>query len=318
VSRPAIIFSVDVEDWGQSVFDQGLPIGESCADNVRRLLALIGSDSEARGTFFVLGKFAQKHPDVVREIAAAGHEIASHGFGHVPIQRLDRRTFREDVRRASAILSGITGRPVVGYRAPEFSIVGSTLWALEVLSEEAFEFDSSIFPFRGRRYGVADWPAEARVVRLDGGRLIAEYPLTTLAFGRRRLPVSGGGYARLLPCSWLVRSFTWAAERRTDWPVFYCHPYELDADEFTRRWPSPTWATRRVPWRLRVHQGIGRRGFTGKLKAILERFSCRSFAQARAILWAPPQYCLRESASANGHQTSVKRTPCRQAAPASG
>ena len=281
MQRSPIIFSVDVEDWGQSVLDQSLPISGYCADNVLRMLDLLSHDADARGTFFVLGKFARKHPRVVRDIAAAGHEVASHGFGHVPLHRLDPERFRSDVRRSSAVLADILGQQVQGYRAPQFSIVRSTLWALRVLAEEGLAFDSSIFPFAGRRYGIDDWPVETRQVRLGGGLSIVEFPLTTFALAGRRLPISGGGYARLLPGTLLAHLFKREVARRSSWPVFYCHPHELDPDEFRRHAPVPTWGTKPIGWRMRWHQGLGRRGFAAKLATMLKHFHFRSFAQAR-------------------------------------
>lgn len=276
----SLIFSVDVEDWAQSTLDTNLPIGDYCADNARRLLELIGEAPGATGTFFILGKFAEKHPDAVRAIQAAGHEVASHGYGHVQVHLLTREQFREDLRRARGIISDITGVDVVGYRAPVFSIGAGNLWALDVLHEERFRYDSSIFPIAGRRYGIGDWPGESRIVRLaDDARLI-EFPLTAKTFAGRRLPISGGGYARLLPGRLLARFFRTEARRRSDWPVFYCHPYELDPDEFRRKVPPPPWGDLRLSRKLRLHQGLGRRGFADKLRLLLRHFRFRSFADA--------------------------------------
>ncbi|HRX85964.1 MAG TPA: polysaccharide deacetylase family protein, partial [Phycisphaerae bacterium] len=196
--RPQLVLTVDVECWGQSVLDRSLPIMPQAADNTRRLLALF-SAAGARATLFVLGKFAERHPDVVREAQAAGHEIASHGFGHVEVHRLTPEAFRSDLRQAAAAIAAITGQLPAGFRAPVFSIGRRNLWALAVLAEEGYAYDASIFPFAGPRYGIGDWPTEPRCVELGAGRSITEYPLTVTTAGGRRLPIAGGGYARLLP-----------------------------------------------------------------------------------------------------------------------
>lgn len=173
---------MDVEDWPQSVLDRSLPIGDYCADNTRRILELL-AEYGVRGTFFVLGKFAERHPGVVREIDAGGHEVACHGWGHEEVFRLGPRGFREDLRRATGLLADLSGRRPLGYRAPVFSIVRETLWALEMLAEEGYSYDSSIYPFDNGRYGIGDWPIEATRVPLPGGQSIVEFPLTV-----RRMP----------------------------------------------------------------------------------------------------------------------------------
>lgn len=282
--RPSLIFSVDVEDWAQSTLDTDLPIGAHCADNARRLLAVISETPHATGTFFVLGKFARKHPDVVRAIHAAGHEVASHGHGHVQLHLLQPDSFREDLRRSMGVISDITGDAVAGYRAPVFSIGAGNLWALDVLGEEGFRYDSSIFPIAGRRYGIPQWPTETCHVRLSSGASIVEFPLTAVTLAGRNIPISGGGYARLLP-GWVLRRLLHrSARRRTTWPVFYCHPYEIDPHEFRRTTPPPPWGERALPLRLRLHQGLGRRGFSAKLRLLMKHFRFRSF---RAALQSP-------------------------------
>ena len=290
--RQSVVFTVDVEDWGQSVYDHALPISDYCADNVRRLLDLIAEDEDARATFFVLGKFAEKHPDAVRAIQDAGHEVACHGFEHVPVRQLGGAGFRADLRRAKAILADITGQPVTGFRAPVFSIGRDTLWALEILADEGFRYDSSIFPFNGPRYGIGDWPTETHRLVLNGSRRLTEFPLTVTSVAGRRLPIAGGGHARLAPGSWLVRLLQREAARRATWPVFYCHPHEIDPSEFRRTTPPPTWGSRRPPLRMRLHQGLGRRGFADKLRLLLRRFRFRSCGEALAAVPGLPEFNL--------------------------
>jgi polysaccharide deacetylase family protein (PEP-CTERM system associated) len=271
-ARPRLIFTVDVEDWPQSSWNRDLPIGDYCADNARRILAILEQDLNAHGTFFVLGKFAERHPDVVHEIHAAGHEVACHGYGHVEIFRADRGTFANDLRRATDLLASITGQRPIGFRAPDFSIVGECLWALDVLAEQGYAYDSSVFPIHKGRYGIPTWPADATRVTLGEDRSIVEFPMTVADIRGRRRPISGGGYARLLPGFLLRRLLRAEALRRDVPPVFYCHPYETDPDEF-RRIAVP------IPLKVRLHQGLGRRGFAGKLRMLLRNFECCSFRQ---------------------------------------
>ncbi|NOX59112.1 MAG: DUF3473 domain-containing protein [Planctomycetes bacterium] len=271
-SKPNLVLSVDVECWGQSVLDRSLPILPHSAENVRRLLRLF-EDHNARATLFVLGKFAEAHPAVIAEAARAGHEIASHGYGHTEVFRQTAKQFRDDLRRAGDIIAGITGQQPKGYRAPVFSIRKDSLWALEVLAEEGFEFDSSIFPFSGSRYGIGDWPTGPRTVRLPNGSSIVEYPPSTLQFIGRRWPIAGGGYARLIPRRILRACFDRAVRTHTTAPVFYCHPYEIDANEIGAHY-------RGLPIKRRLHQGLGRKSFWSKLEDLLQHFNGIAFGTA--------------------------------------
>jgi polysaccharide deacetylase family protein (PEP-CTERM system associated) len=226
------------------------------------------------GTFFVLGKFVERHPRAVGAIRRAGHEIASHGWGHVELFRLDREAFAEDLRRSTQVIEDAAGTRPVGYRAPDFSIVGESLWALDVLAEQGYEFDSSIFPIHSVRYGIPDWPRGTARVKLDSGAEIVEFPLGTLEWRGRRLPIAGGGYARLLPARILTRALRLAHAQLGHPPVFYCHPYEIDPDEFKRLDIA-------IPAKVRFHQGLGRRATARKLRRLFATFECISFAEAR-------------------------------------
>ena len=274
-SKFSLALTVDVEDWGQSSWDRSLPLSDYCADNARRLLDIISEFPSARATFFVLGKFAEKHPGVVREIHQMGHEIGSHGWGHEEIFHLDRDEFREDLRRSTAILAEITGSRPLGYRAPDFSVVGETLWALEILSAEGYVYDSSIFPIAKARYGIETWPRDAVQVRLKTGQTITEFPLATLDIAGRRLPIGGGGYARLLPGRILRGLLRKAGAQLNCPPVFYCHPYELDGLEFGRM-------DIKIPFKVRLHQGMGRKQTAAKLRRLLASFDCISLGETIA------------------------------------
>ena len=212
---------------------------------------------------FVLGKFAERFPSVVKEIQADGHEVGCHGHGHLEVGRQSPGEFLADVRRSKDLLEQIIGESVKGYRAPDFSIVHDTLWALEILVEAGFEYDSSIVPARLPRYGIAGWPVVPVRVQLKHGGSILEAPLATFrAFGRN-WPVGGGGYHRLLP-GFASRYF--ARRIMTDAPfIFYCHPYEFDVHELSE-------ISIPVPRTIRMYQGAGRRWFGQRFRAFVSAF----------------------------------------------
>jgi polysaccharide deacetylase family protein (PEP-CTERM system associated) len=203
--------------------------------NVRRLLAML-DEHDVKATFFTLGWIAERTPRLVREAYESGHEIACHGYAHRMITEQTPEEFREDVRRAKGILEDIIGKEVIGYRAPTFSITKRTLWALDILAEEGFKYDSSIFPVRHDRYGFPSWSRHIERVKLRNGASIIEAPLLTLhAFGMN-LPAAGGGYFRLFPL-WLS-SFAIRRMNSEGHPaILYLHPWELDPDQ--PRFPLP-------------------------------------------------------------------------------
>jgi len=195
---------------------------ESATHRVLDLLA----ERDCRATFFWLGWVAERHRGLVRAVADAGHEIACHGYAHEHIGRLTPERFLADVHRARGLLEDITGRPVLGYRAPTFSITADTLWALDVLAAEGFVYDSSIFPVHHDRYGMPGAPRWPYVIERPAGRIV-ELPPLTARIGGMNLPLAGGGYLRLLP----IGAVLWAVRRmnRAGRPaVIYLHPWETD------------------------------------------------------------------------------------------
>ncbi len=186
--------------------------------------------ADVRATFFVLGWIAERFPALVREIAAAGHEVASHGYHHQLLYMLTPQQFREDVRSSKQLLEQIIGAPVIGFRAPSFSIIESTLWALDVLLEEGYMYDASIFPIHHDRYGIPDAERHVHILRRAAGTLV-EMPASTVRIGQVNLPIGGGGYFRMLPYGWT----RWGIRRvnRTERQpvVFYFHPWEVDPDQ---------------------------------------------------------------------------------------
>lgn len=228
--------SVDVEDYFHvSAFERVVSrarwetFDSRVVPNTRRVLALF-EETGVRATFFVLGWVADKYPQLVREIAAAGHEIASHGYHHQLLYALTPQQVRDDVRAAKAVLENAIGGPVLGFRAPSFSIVESSLWALDVLAEEGYAYDASIFPVHHDRYGIPNAERHAHLLHRPAGTLL-EVPASTVRVGRINLPIGGGGYFRLLPYQWTrwgIRHVN-AQERRP--VIFFFHPWEIDPEQ---------------------------------------------------------------------------------------
>jgi polysaccharide deacetylase family protein (PEP-CTERM system associated) len=231
----AHFFTVDVEEHFQvkameSVVrrDEWLSHPTRVARSVDALLASLERHG-ARGTFFVLGWLAKHRPEVVLAIGDAGHEIASHGFWHERVTTLDREAFREDIRSSKRSLEDLVGAAVIGYRAPNFSIIPGCEWAFDVLLEEGYRYDSSLFPIRRRGYG---YPAARRVphlIRRERGRL-AEFPLATTSILTYPVPAAGGGYLRQFPYGVIRRAFQEATDRGEP-ATFYIHPWEIDPDQ---------------------------------------------------------------------------------------
>ncbi|MCH7527242.1 MAG: DUF3473 domain-containing protein [Planctomycetes bacterium] len=219
------------------------------------------ADADVHGTFFVLGLAAEKAPEVVREIHQAGHEIQSHGYGHQLVYTLTPEQFRQDLLRSKGLLEDQTGVKIVGYRAPVFSILKKNFWALDVLVECGFEYDSSLFPVRTGRYGVEGTPLVAHRLTTPGGGELIELPVATYAVAGKIVPIGGGGYFRLFPY-WIIRRAIAQWNDKGQPVTIYMHPYEYDPVEF-RELGVP------IPWRQRLHQGIGRRGFPNKVRRML-------------------------------------------------
>lgn len=251
---PGHHFTVDVEEYFQvSAFEPVVQRAEwhryptRVEPAVRRLLDLL-AQSETRGTFFVLGWLAAGRPELVRRIADAGHEIASHGWDHRRVTEQTPDEFRRSVRYTKGLLEDLTGQPVLGFRAPSFSIVPGREWALDVLIEAGYQYDSSLFPVLRPGYGYPRGGRDPHWVQRHGG-CIAEIPPTTLRRLGVNLPAAGGAYFRLLPYH-LTRAAFRECQRRRVPGTFYIHPWELDQDQ-------PRMA---VPWltRWRHYGGIER------------------------------------------------------------
>ena len=233
--RPIVnAMSIDVEDSFQvSAFDHVVPRetwgqreSRVCA-NTERLLALF-EERGVRATFFILGWVAERFPELVRRIAALRHEIACHGYGHRLVYEQSPEEFRQDVRRAKALLEDISTVPVHGYRAPSFSITQRSLWALDVLIEEGYQYDASVFPIHHDRYGIPGSPRHVHVVKRASGSIV-EAPASTLRYGGVNVPIGGGGYFRLLPYRWTQKGIERLNRVEQRPAIVYLHPWEIDA-----------------------------------------------------------------------------------------
>jgi len=233
VSLVVNAMSVDVEDYFQvSAFERVVTRAEwggfesRVVTNTRHLLALF-EEHGVRSTFFVLGWVADRFPSLVREIAALGHEVASHGYHHELVYTLTPAQFREDVRRAKQAIEDAAGCVVRGYRAPSFTVTKASLWALDVLIEEGHEYDASIFPIHHDRYGMPGAPRHPHLIDRAAGRIV-EVPGSTVRLMGANLPIAGGGYFRLLPYAWTRWGIHHVNQNDRQPVTFYLHPWEID------------------------------------------------------------------------------------------
>ena len=232
MTRVINAMTVDVEDYFQATcFDRivsrtsWFERESRVVGNTHKLLEFFHRH-DVRGTFFMLGWVAERFPSLVREIASLGHEIASHGFHHQLIYTLTPDQFRDDVRRAKAVIEDAGGCQVRGYRAPSFSIVRSSLWALDVLIETGHTYDASVFPIHHDRYGIPDAPRTPHVIERPAGTIV-EVPASTVRIAGTNVPIAGGGYFRLLPyvlTKWGIERLNGAGQPA----IFYIHPWEID------------------------------------------------------------------------------------------
>jgi polysaccharide deacetylase family protein (PEP-CTERM system associated) len=266
-SRPVHVMTIDVEDYFHVNAFAGIvsttdwPNMQSrVVRNTERLLDLFAAH-RARCTFFVLGWVAERHPSLVARIAREGHELASHSYWHRLVYQLTPDQFREDLRRARDVIESAAGVRVRGFRAPSWSIVKRSLWALDVLAEEGYEYDASIFPIRHDVYGIPHAPRAPHVIERAGAQII-ELPGSTATLGSATVPI-GGGYFRLVPyavTAWAIRRY--AAVWRQP-AMFYLHPWEIDPDQ--PMLPGP------IKSRLRHYNQLGRT--EPRLRRLLEDFS---------------------------------------------
>lgn len=265
-ARVCPLLSVDVEDYFQteamsSVGDRAswdrFPL--RVVDNTKRLLDLF-DEFNAKATFFTVGWIADRAPALMREIVARGHELACHSYWHRTVYSLTQEEFRRDTRRAIEAIQNASGVRVDGYRAPTWSITRKSLWAIQILAEEGFAYDSSIYPIRHDLYGIPDAMAKPHVWKVSS-REILEIPPATYSIGQSRWPAAGGGYLRIFPLRFTCMAIDQLA-RSKSLPIVYMHPWEIDPEQ----------PRLRVQWKGRMRQYCGLSSFEGKLRQLLARY----------------------------------------------
>jgi polysaccharide deacetylase family protein (PEP-CTERM system associated) len=255
-------FTVDVEDWYQSCVDLDAPITERVVRNVHSIIELLDG-AGIKGSFFVQGMVAETFPALMEQLVAEGHEIQSHGYSHRSLHAMTREELRRELEYSKKSVEDACGTSVTAFRAPDFSILESNLWALEELAEAGFTVDSSIFPAKAPRYGIAEWDIGPRRVGLPNGAAILEVPVAIWPVAGMRVPVAGGGYFRALPRTVLERGIR--AVRDDGRPaIMYCHPYEFsprELDDYRGQ----------IPTRQRLSQSLGRGASIKRMRSLLER-----------------------------------------------
>ncbi|MDC0937160.1 DUF3473 domain-containing protein [Pirellulales bacterium] len=295
--------TIDVEDYFQvSGFEQDInrddwPAYEPRVErNTHRILQLL-DDQQVHATFFVLGWVAERFPQLVRDIDDAGHEIGSHSYWHRLTYDLSPEEFRQDLARSRDVLEDLIGKPVQSFRAPSFSITNRSLWALDILAEEGFTVDSSIFPIHHDRYGIPDAPRQPHR-RETAGQPLWEFPASAARFCGVNLPASGGGYFRLLPYSISSRILRQINAERPF--VFYFHPWEVDPEQ-----PRLKAGTRLNRFRHYVNLNTTE----AKLIRLLTDFSFGRLDQSLA------EYRKSSHRTPCDEPSNTHRTPCDEPAP---
>jgi polysaccharide deacetylase family protein (PEP-CTERM system associated) len=261
-----MIFSIDVEDWSQSVLDNNNPVSNRVLNNTLRLLDIL-EEYEHKATFFILGNVAEKHPELIRTISDAGHEIASHGYNHQSIFNLSPKQVREDVGSSVKLLEDLTGKKVIGFRAPDFSIREYLFeWYCEALAENGLKYDSSLFPMKVIKYGIE----REYSLKIFNKYHLNEHYLSYMKVGKTKLPFFGGGYFRITPYSMTKLLSKQLNHRRG---VFYMHPYEIDTEELA----AVKSLYKHIPLKWRLSQFIGRNSVEKKLHKLLNDFNFTSF-----------------------------------------
>ncbi len=227
--------TVDVEDYFHvAAFENAIdpsdwPNYETRVENNTETLLNLFEKKNLTATFFILGWVAERYPNLVKFIADSGHEIASHGYSHQIIYKQTQEVFKEEAIKSKQLLEDIIQKPVTGYRAASYSITPKSLWALDILADAGYEWDSSIFPIHHDKYGIPTSPTTPYYIKTSNGKLIKELPLTTAKFMGFKLPAAGGGYFRLFPY-WLSRTLLKNASKNNP-AIFYLHPWEVDPEQ---------------------------------------------------------------------------------------
>lgn len=269
--------SVDVEEYYHgmefeaAVAPADIPRLPSRVQNSMHVVLDLFARCGVRATFFVVGSVAEAHPTLVKRIAREGHEIACHGYGHELVSRMRPEEFQRDLHRTRAILSDLTGADVIGYRAPNYSIGEEQSWAYDILLEEGFRYDSSVYPIRHDRYGLPAAPRFPYEIWRRDDAVLMEFPIGTLRVMGWNLPIGGGGYFRMFPAFLTRRGIQRVNAAEGRGVMFYFHPWELDPDQ-----PRPP-----MPFLHRVRHYTNLHRFGQKVESLLGPVS---FGPAREVL----------------------------------
>ncbi len=263
--------SIDFEDWYNDVEKSTqLDYRESqqaFRRQIRKITEIL-DQTQTRCTFFVLGKTAERYPNLVQELQHKGHEIASHGYGHEKVFNLTPREFEEDIKKSIEIIDSLIREKPVGYRAPFFSVNKDQFWIYDILSKHGFLYSSSIFPFNGIRYGTGSHPLTPQKKVLSDKQEITEFPLSVVNLRKTRFPVAGGGFWRVMP----VNSIKWSVQyiQKQNRPFnMYLHPHEFD--------PSPLKSHK--GWKRNLYVNLGRKTIHKKFQYLLTRFPFSTFKE---------------------------------------
>jgi polysaccharide deacetylase family protein (PEP-CTERM system associated) len=284
-SRRRIALSFDVEEWFQTHAAQTAypreewdSLESRVSGNIRRIFSIL-DDAGARATFFFLGWIVDRYPVLAREAHERGHEVASHGYSHTPLTSMDSDSFARELELTEKAFEGASVPAPTGFRAPSFTLVDETLWALDVLLSAGYGYDSSVYPMFRHRYGMPGAPVVPFTFGGGDGRLL-ELPMAVALSGRRRIPVAGGAYLRFMPFL-LYSRFIERVTGEDRVPVLYLHPWELDRG-------GVLW---RSKLRQRVRQGFGSGpGAERKLRTLLGRYRSVTLADLASEVTGPPEW----------------------------
>ncbi len=273
----AFTLSIDWEDFGQllgrdrsGVLTAPLP---KTIDRQTDIMLEMLSDAGKKATFFILGMLAEHRPDLVKKIAAEGHEIGLHGHYHINMRKLTRQQAYDDIDQCKKLVTDIIGGPVYGFRAPYFSVDETNLYVLEVLTELGLLYDSSIFPLKLKRYGIANFNKQDALYSLPNGKQIVELPLTVAPFNGKDIPIAGGGYIRAFPRFFLNRMFKKLDNNQQD-VMLYMHPYEFDTKRIdcSTNYPENAKYSKAKTFLINLRWNLFRSSIRGKLKTLLNKY----------------------------------------------
>ena len=269
--------SIDWEDFGQllgrdrsGVLTPPLP---NTIDRQTDIMLDMLNETGKKATFFILGMLARHRPDLVRKIAAEGHEIGLHGQYHINMRKLSREQAYDDINESKKLVTDIIGAPVFGYRAPYFSIDETNLYVLEVLTELGLMYDSSIFPIRLKRYGIANFDKKDALYMLPNGKEIVELPLTVAPFRGKDIPIAGGGYMRAFPKFFLNRVFRKLNDNHRD-VMLYMHPYEFDSKRIdcSTNYPDNKNYSATKTFLINLRWNLFRSTISNKIRSLLKQY----------------------------------------------